>query len=136
LISLSNAAYIIKEIDLEEANISLRSDGIVYVFFKENCVLDVKLQHKMLGSYNEVTGSKMTPFLFMADKGVTLTKEARDNAIIVEEITPCSASAVVVTNLAYKLIANFYMQFNKPLRPYKVFSNKGEAVEWLKKYMT
>jgi hypothetical protein len=133
---LSDATYIIKEVDLKEVNISLRSDGIVYVFFKENCVLDVALQHKMLGPYNEITEGKMTPFLFMADKGVTLTKEARDNAIVMEKITPCSASAVVVTNLAYKLIAHFYMQFNKPLRPYKVFSNKGEAVEWLKKYMT
>ena len=132
---MNETVHIIKEIDLKEANISLRSDGIVYVFFKENCVLDVDLQTRMLEFYHEVTGGKMTPFLFMADKGVTLTKEARDNAIRVEEQTPCSVNAVVVTNLAYKLIANFYMQFNKPLRPYKVFSNKGEAVEWLKKYM-
>lgn len=132
---MNDTAHIIKEIDLKEANISLRSDGIVYVFYKEDCILDVELQLKMIGLYQEITDGKMTPFLFMADNGVTVTKEARDNAIIVEEETPCAASAVVVTNLAYKLIANFYMQFNKPLRPYKVFSNTGEAVEWLKKYM-
>jgi hypothetical protein len=133
---VKDTTSIVKEIDLKEANISLRSDGIVYVFFKENCVLNVELQLRMLAAYKEITGDKMTPFLFLADKGVTLTKEARDNAITIESISPCAASAVVVTNLAYKLIASFYMQFNKPLRPYKVFSNKGEAAEWLKKYMT
>ncbi len=42
------------------------------------------------------------------------------------------ATAVVVDTLAYKLIANFYLKFNKPKRPYKVFSKEEEAIKWLK----
>jgi len=130
------AVQVITEIDLNEVNISLRSDGIMYVFLKENCVLDINLQDKLIDSYNTITGGKLTPFLFMADTGVSVTKEARDNAILIEERSPCIASAVIVNNLAYKLVANFYLQFNKPKRPYKVFSNKSDALEWLKKYLT
>lgn len=128
--------HIITEIDLPEANISLRSNGIVYVFFKENCMLDIKLQLHLFEAYHQITGSKLTPFLFLADNGVSVTKEARDNAILLEESSPCGATAIVVTTLAYKLIANFYLQFNKPKRPYRVFNNQSEAIEWLKKYIS
>ncbi len=133
---IEDPIHIITEIDLNEVNISLRSDGIAYVFFKENCILDIDMQNKLLEVYRQLTNNKPTPFLFLADNGVSVTKEARDNAILIEEQSPCIASAVVVTNLAYKLVANFYLQFNKPKRPYKVFSNKTEAIEWLKKYIS
>jgi hypothetical protein len=126
----SEAAYI-KEIDLEEAHIALREDGIVCVKFKANVLLDVAVQMRLLVAYHEIVGTKLTPFIFEADEGVTITKEARDNAIVIEEQTPCMASAVVVQNIAYAMIANFYMKFNKPKRPYKVFNNKQDAVNWL-----
>lgn len=78
---LNDQTHIITEIDSIEANVSLRSDGIVYVFFKEHAVLDVAMQMRLIESYHTVTESKLMPFLFMADTGVTITKEARDNAI-------------------------------------------------------
>ncbi len=126
---------VLTEVDLPKVNISLRSDGIVYVFFKEYCTLDLDLQMRLFEAYHHVTQSKLMPFLFLADNGVTVTKEARDNAITLEEKSPCMVTAVVVTNIAYKIIANFYVQFNKPKRPYKVFNNKGEAIEWLKTFI-
>ncbi len=124
--------HILKEIDLKEANIALRSNGIVYVLFKDDCVLDVDLQFRLLDFYNEITGGKLTPFIFLAAENVTITTEARDNATTIESISPLGASAAIVTNLAYKLIANFYMRLNKPKRPFKTFSNEEEAVKWLK----
>lgn len=130
-----NAIHIISEIDLPEVNITLRTDRIVYVFLKENCVIDLDLQERLIDAYNTITGGKLTPFIFMADTGVSVTKEARDNAIVIEERSPCAATAVIVTNLAYKLVANFYLQFNKPKRPYKVFSNTSDALEWLKTFL-
>jgi hypothetical protein len=124
--------YTLKEIDSKEANITLKSNGIVYVIFKDDCVLDVDLQFRLLDLYNEITGGKLTPFIFLAAQNVTITKEARENATSLESISPLGASAAVVNNLAYKLIANFYMKLNKPKRPFKTFSNEVDAVKWLK----
>lgn len=126
---------VLKEVDASEFNIKLKSDGIAYVLFKENCVLDVDLQLRMLKFYNEITNSKLTPFIFEAEDGLNVTKEARDNAIKMEEESPCSAMAVIVSNIAYAMIANFYMKFNKPKRPYKVFNKREEGIEWLKQYL-
>lgn len=123
--------YIVKELDLPEVNIQTKSNGIVYVLFKDDCTLDIDLQMRLLEHYNDMAGGKLMPFIFMAAENVSITKEARDNAVKIEDISKIGASAVIVTNLAYKLIANFYLKFNKPKRPFKVFSNEEEAVAWL-----
>lgn len=128
---MSQEPQIVREIDLKEVRISLKSDGIVYVLLKANTVLDIELQMRMLEAYNVVTEKKLTPFIFEAEEDINVTKEARDNAILIEEISPCKAMAVIVDNIAYAMIGNFYLKFNKPKRPYKVFKNRKEALEWL-----
>lgn len=86
----------------------------------------------MLDVYIELCGNKFHPFIFEADEYVTVTKEARDNALSLEEKSPVGLSAVIVKSLAHKLIADFYMKFNKPRRPYKVFKDFNEGINWLK----
>jgi hypothetical protein len=39
--------------------------------------------------------------------------------------------AIVISNLAQKIIANFYLKFNKPPKPTKIFSTTDKAVEWI-----
>ena len=124
--------YTINEIDLPEVNIQRKSNDIIYVLFKDNCTLDIDLQMRLLEQYNKIAENKLMPFIFMAAENVSITKEARDNAVKIEDISMIGYSAVIVTSLPYKLIANFYLRFNKPKRPFKVFSNEEEAVKWLK----
>lgn len=126
---------IIKTIDIEEAIISLKDNGIVYVYFKSGVVIDCDIQEKLLVNYREITNGKMHPFLFYGDEQVSITKEARDNAIVIESRSYALASAILVSNLAHRLIANFYLKFNKPKKPYKVFSRKTDAVNWLLSFM-
>lgn len=125
---------VIKELDLPEANIALKSDGIVYVLLKDNITLDVELQTRMLEAYCIVTDKTLIPFIFEAGEGIIVTKEARDNAILIEDISPCKAMAIVVNNIAYAMIGNFYLKFNKPKRPYKVFKSREEGLKWLEQY--
>lgn len=135
MVKINAEIITISEIDLSEVNIQLKSNGIVYVFFKDNCVLDVKLQLIMVDEYNKITNHKLTPSIFFAGDNVSITKEARENAVSLEDKSPLSATAIVITNLAYKLIAEFYMKFNKPKRPYKIFKNEKDAVEWLLQFI-
>ena len=123
--------YALNELDYPEVNLRLMSNNLVYVLLKDNCNLDVPLQMRLLDYYREITNNTLMPFLFLVGDNVTITKEARDNAVKIEDESMLAASAVVVDNLPYKLIANFYLKFNKPKRPYKVFSKEEEAVAWL-----
>lgn len=42
------------------------------------------------------------------------------------------AYAILVNNLGSRLIANFYMKFEKPTCPGKVFNEENKAIDWLK----
>ena len=124
--------YTIKKLDYPDVNLQLKSNNIVYVTFKDDCNLDIPLQMRLLDYYKEITDNKLMHLMFFAAENVSLSKEARDNAVKIEDQSMLGATAVVVDKLPYKLIANFYLKFNKPKRPYKVFSKEEEAIKWLK----
>jgi hypothetical protein len=42
------------------------------------------------------------------------------------------AEAFLINSLANLLIANFYIKFNRPPNPTKVFNNLESALEWLR----
>lgn len=39
--------------------------------------------------------------------------------------------AIVISNFAQKLVADFYLKFNKPPMPTKIFKSKEKALEWI-----
>ncbi len=39
--------------------------------------------------------------------------------------------AIVISNFAQKLIADFYLKFNKPPMPTKIFKSKEKALDWI-----
>lgn len=127
----NKSIHTIKELDYPDVNLQLKSNDIVYVLFKDNCTLDVPLQLRLLDYYRDITEGKLMHFLFFAAENVSITKEARDNAILIEDQSMVGASAIIVNNLAYKIIANFYMKVNKPKRPLKAFGNEEDAIKWL-----
>ncbi len=122
-------------IEIDEATITERKDGIVNVHFKERVEITIELQGKLYDIYNEICGDDKKPFLFTASNYVSINKETREHSIIMEALYPGLASAVVAPSIAYKLIANFYLLINKPKSPYKVFNEEEEAIEWLKTFL-
>lgn len=133
---LVSEVKIIKQITLPEASLSLREDGIIHVFYNNNTVLDVPLQLRMADAFNEITDSQKSYFIFEAGENVVITKEARENALKLEDSTPILASAVVANNLAYRIIAIFFIKVQKPKGQYKVVANLEDALKWLKSLST
>jgi hypothetical protein len=124
-----------KTVELDKVVILSRKDGIIQVIFKEGIELDVDLQDRMLFVYLQLFGNTKRPFLFNAFNDVVITKEARDHSAELEKTYPGIASAVIADNLAYKIIANFYLKVNKPKTPYKVFNDVASAEIWLKTFL-
>lgn len=125
-------AEIINTIEIPELIVRMREDGIVHVTFRKGAVLDLGLQAKLLHLNIEITGGKKSFIIYDAEENVTITKEARDNATKIEHLAPIKGSAVIADNLAYRLIANFYLKFNKPKTPYRVFETYEKGIAWLK----
>ncbi len=128
----SKDSEIVDSIDSPEAIVRLRRDGIVHITFKKDIIFDVEAQLRHLDINNKITGGKKSYFIYDAEENVTITKEARDNATKIEHLAPVKGTVVVANNLAYRIIANFYIKFNKPKTPFKVVDSFEKAVDWIK----
>lgn len=124
-----------KKIEIPEAIIHCRADGIIHVAFKEKADVDVALQNRLLKIYLEICADGKRPFIFSALNDVNFTKEARENSIKMEPFFPGSATALVADSVAYRLIANFYLKINKPKTPNRIFKDVPSAVEWLNGFL-
>jgi len=120
-----------KKIEIPEAIVHCRADGIIHVAFNENTEVDVDLQTKLLKIYLEICEGQKRPFIFSAMNNVTFTREARENSIKIEPQYPGIATAIVADSVAYRLVANFYLKINKPKTPNRIFKDVASAVEWL-----
>ncbi len=45
------------------------------------------------------------------------------------------SQAIIINSLAHKLVANFYMRFNKPKSPTVIVNNMEQAINWTKKQL-
>lgn len=122
---------IIRRIELPEPSIALRDDGIIHVSFVTGTEITVEIQMKLLDAYNEFTGNQKRKFVFEGGEFVSISKEAMENALLIEEKAPMGITAVVIRNLAQKLVAEFYYKVRKPKQPYKVFKDFDKAIAWL-----
>ena len=58
-------------------------------------------------------------------------KSANEYSASEEGMQYSIAEAIVVKNLAQKIMVSFYLKINKPIRPSKAFNDEDEALEWL-----
>jgi hypothetical protein len=116
-----------------EAIVAKRRDGIVHIYYKPGTEITVTIQEKLHIILMELTGGVKSLVIFEAGEYCTVNKEARDHAITMEHRSPTKATVVYVTNLAHKIIAEFYYKFNKPMQPYRVVSDFQEGIDWLHK---
>lgn len=128
---LEKDIIIVRQIEIPEAYISLRSDGIIYVFHKENVSLDVELQTRLVGIFKDITGNQKANFIFESDEGFVFTREARENSIKIDDDSLVEASAIIVKSLASRIIANFFIKVTKPKAKYRLFGNVKDAADWL-----
>ncbi len=115
--------------------LSIDEEGIGHMHFKDRINMDIAEQMDNLKHLIEITNNKHTPFVITAGEHVTITREARENAIKIEAISPMFGTAVVAQNFAYKLITDFYLKTQKPKRPFAIFTDKDKAHEWCKQYV-
>jgi len=113
---------------------SMRSDGIIQTVIKDDCDVRISDAELLMDAYLKLGKGKKIPHLIvfgefaMADRSVLEYMAEEANAY-------GKADAVVITSMAHKILANFYLKFQKPSVPTKFFKAEDEAVEWLQEYV-
>lgn len=115
----------------------LYSTDVIQIFWDSSLeMIDVVHLRKMQEIVGELSGGKKMPLLFMPHDFLHLSKEGGKYATSEEGTRFSAAIAVLVDNLAKRILLNFFLSFNKPKVLTKGFTSKEDAFEWLERVTT
>ena len=123
-----------KGVELEKLFMELREDGILHFTVKDNVDFydtDIKKTNEAI---KKLGNGKAFCNLITLAINTNYDKSAREYAASVESNMYTIADAMVTSNFAIKLMFNFYMNFNKPIKPTKLFLTEESAIKWLRKF--
>ena len=110
------------------------SNGVVIVAFNDGAEIGIEIKRELHEVYLRITGGRKMPFLFTSGDTLWISKDAHEFERKIEQAQPQSAVAFVATSLVARLLADFYLKFYKPGIPYRVFTVKDDAEEWLRSF--
>jgi len=119
----------------EAFTIRLRSDGIVHSHTSGSQEFNVSSLKKFSVVMGNMVQHKPTPLLLTLDEFAIPPAETREFWSQKEACPYASAEAYIASNFSHKFIGNFYLRFNKPGRPTRIFSKQEEAIKWLRTFL-
>lgn len=128
----SKISEIVEVVEFEKSTYHFTSEGIVIVNVHDNAneeLKNVKEEHEYLRTKKEYLPLRI---LVKPGKGTTVTNEVREYVNLPGSMETVNCQAILVDNLAHKIIANFMMRLYKQPNKFKVFSTEKEAVKWLR----
>ncbi len=114
----------------------LFENGVVEIFWDKSIeLIEVKHLKKMQEIVAEIGEGKKMPILFAPHEFVHIDTEGQNYATSNEGVIYTKAVAVLVTNLAMRILMNFFLKTSKQKVPTKSFPNREEAMIWLEEFV-
>lgn len=107
-------------------------DGIIFYVFKSRKV-DLFEARESVEIKTKIAGDKSYPFFIDISQVNGVTKEAREYLSGGKSTDNISAAALLASSVLSKMIGTFFLTFNNPGIPVKLFTDEQEALKWLKK---
>jgi 3,4-dihydroxy-2-butanone 4-phosphate synthase len=85
--------------------------------------------------YLKLSAGQFFSVLLDATGSFTISDEARALIASKEYSVQRKAAALVTPGLVNRLVGNFFIQFNKPGSPTKLFNDEASALAWLEEQM-
>ena len=124
-----------RKISTRVADISYdKEKRLVFVKIKENAEIELADTVENAKATKSLTGNDRYLVMIDAISNLSVSKEARSYSAQKSERDLRVAEAYIVGSTANKIVGNFYIKFNKPNVPTKLFSNPESALEWLEHY--
>ncbi len=124
----------VEKIELARAEVGLRTDGIMYFRINDGEILELDDSKQIVDAIKRIGEGKPYPNLVVVGKDASVDSEARAFAASEEGNIYTVADAVVIHSFAQQLVGNFYIRFNKPIRPTRLFNSEARAIQWLHRH--
>ena len=119
------------KIELNFAELFLRNDFIVQINIYENQEITKENVEILVNETIRLTNNIPHPVIIYVGEFTTFTEDARQFSASQDGKRACTAEAFIINNLGHKIIANFYLTVNKPVKPVKFFEHEENAINWL-----
>lgn len=123
-----------REITTRTAKIWLGNDNIVRKIFLENAEETLADAWESSTAINELTLGKKLPLMVDFTPLRSIDPEARSFYASKDAFEVISAAAAVTKSRISRVIGNFFLGFNKPEYPRRLFNDEDSALEWLKQF--
>jgi len=111
---------------------TIRPDNILQTECFPNTVMNLEDGKESTRVSAEMVNFKPLPLLCDLTNVVKMSQECRKHFAGPEHAATFSKCALIVTNPISRLIGNFFLGLNKPLKPTRLFTSKEEGLKWLK----
>ena len=117
-----------REIPGGKGRLTMRPDGVLYLQWNEQVVIDEPDAKAAMATVNEMCGDTTHPMLVDMAKTKSVTRSGRAVFSI-----PCAASRIALlgSSAVDRLLANFFLGVYTPPCPTRFFNSRSEAMEWL-----
>ena len=123
----------LNQVETESVTFFFEND-ILNIVYKED--IDIKIEHIKANIIARKQFQKTPKALLLVDfrKAWHISKEARF-FLASSDVTDLNlAMAILVEDLNSRLMVNFFIKFNKPVCPTKMFDSRKEAIIWLETF--
>lgn len=122
-------------IELNKAICELIEEGVILITYKNKVEIDIDEVIEIRNVTHELANGKEYVSIYDAGDETTVTKEAREISTKDGNIANRKAMAIIVKHLGQRIIAKFFINFNKKMHPMKAFNTKEEAIIWAKQFL-
>ncbi len=124
------------KIDFDKFHLTLVEHGIIENYVKPGVLIEaadaweLKRQNLLLSDQKEYC------VLVVSGHLSSVSKEAREVVASREFIGKTLAKALLIDSLGHRIVGNFYLSVNKPKIKTKIFSDRTEALKWLRNQLS
>ena len=109
-----------------------RQDGVMLISCKPGTIMSIELGKLSTQVLGEMIDGEPKPLLCDLTNVVRMNQECRRHFAGSEHAKVFSRCALIVNSPISKIIGNFFLGANKPLRPTRLFTGVEEGLKWLK----
>ncbi len=110
-------------------------DGLAYLIFDVDAEIELSDAKEIVNNIATRHPDGKYPLLIDVCRIRSISAEARDYFVSASAQKYRIAEALIVETTASRLFAGFYIRFHKPESPSKLFTNREEALFWLKSFL-
>jgi hypothetical protein len=111
---------------------TLREDGILQTECFPNTVMTLDDARESTRISGEMVNHQPLPLLCDLTNVVKMSQECRKHFSGPEHAKTYSKCALIVTNPISRMIGNFFLGLNRPLKPTRLFTLREDGLKWLK----